>query len=143
MTIFNCFKNFPIKLFLGVMFYPSFFNRCYFINRNHKFLKEVSIDRNSVIKILIVEKIYIRVSSKKISQAMLERAEVNMSMCASFNPRSFSCPKMIVAVLHFTRAETFIYWCQFYNFKIHNSFWRHLELICFLKYFFKENIRLI
>ena len=110
MTIFNCFKNFPIKLFLGVMFYPSFFNRCYFINRNHKFLKEVSIDHNSFIKILIVEKIYIRVSSKKITQAMLERAEVNMSMCASFNPRSFSCPKMIVAVLHFTRAETFIYW---------------------------------
>ena len=54
-----------------------------------------------------------------------------------------TCPKMIVAVLYFTRAETFISWCQFYNFKIENSFWRHLELICFLTYFFKENIRLI
>ena len=90
MAIFNGFKNFPIKLFLGIMFYPSFFNRCHFINRNHKFLKDVSIDRNSVIKILIVEKIkYVSVSSKKISQAMFERAEINMSMCASFNPRNF------------------------------------------------------
>ena len=39
---------------------------------------------------------------------MLERAEINMSMCASFNHRNVSCPKMIVAILHFTRAETFI-----------------------------------
>ena len=30
---------------------------------------------------------------------MLERAEPNMSMRDSVNPRSFSCPKMVVAVL--------------------------------------------
>ena len=53
---------------------------------------------------------------------MLEQAELNMSMCASFNPINFSCPKIIVAVLHFTRDETFIYRCQFYDFKICNSF---------------------
>ena len=40
---------------------------------------------------------------------MLERVELNMSMRASFNPRNFSCPKLIVAVLHFIRAEIFIY----------------------------------
>ena len=39
---------------------------------------------------------------------MLERAELNMSMCASFNTRNFSYPKMIVVVLHVIRVETFI-----------------------------------
>ena len=40
---------------------------------------------------------------------MLERAEPNMSMRDSVNPRSFSCPKMVVAVLRVTRVETFIH----------------------------------
>ena len=40
---------------------------------------------------------------------MLELAELKMSMCASFNPRNFTCLKMIVEVLHVTRVETFIY----------------------------------
>ena len=50
---------------------------------------------------------------------MLERAELNMSICDSVNPRNFACPKMVVAVLHVTRVETFLHRCQLK--KVQNS----------------------
>ena len=79
---------------LGIMLYPSFFNRCYLINCNHNFLNEVIIDLSSAIKVSVVRKVFTSQSFlKKISRVMVERAEFNMFVRAAFNPINCSCTK--------------------------------------------------
>ena len=85
--------KFTTKPFLGIMFYPSFFDRRYLINCNHNFLNEVIISFSRVIKILVVRKIYTTYSFLNISRVMLERGEFNLFVRASFNPRNCSCTK--------------------------------------------------
>ena len=89
LTIFNCFRNFTIKPFLGSIFYTSFFNS------NNNFLNKVIIGFSSVIKILVVKKFL-----KKISRVMLERLEFNMFVRASFNPKNFYCIKYELMVIN-------------------------------------------
>ena len=64
-------------------------NRCYLINCNHYFLKKIIIGLSSVIKIWVLRKIYTSQSFlEKLSRVILEKAEFNMFLRDSFNPRN-------------------------------------------------------
>ena len=52
---------------LGIMVYPSSFNRCYLTNHSHNILNEVIMGLSSAIKVLKIAKIYIVIVSSRVS----------------------------------------------------------------------------